>query len=251
MVSKTGKRPQRKRRTQRKRKAPTNRTLAKRIKFVENNLIELKWRDGFATAIQPWGWSPNLGSQVNTHFTPIAQGDQPYERNGDMIHTTSFQVRFSVYCPRGERSNTYLRVIIFWDRQPNMANNGLFTSGGDNTALLEDASTTAPLYLAPINYLAIDRYDILYDKTYRMDTLSRASNSNPAPPGVQDEISAFNQGLIKHIKVRTSRKVKYGNANAGYPVTNALHVAWISNIASSINEAPIVTYCARLYYKDA
>lgn len=247
MTSKGRNRPVRRRRT-RKRKAPTNKTLAKRIKFVENNLIELKFRDATQT-IKPWGLTSNAANNVNTHFTPIAQGDQPYQRTGDMIHTTSFQLRFSVYCPRGERSNTYLRCIVYWDKQSNLADCGLGTGiSGDNTALLDTSTSTPPIYLAFLNFLAIDRYDILYDKTYRMDSLAAASWSNNQP---SDETASFNQGLIKHVKVRTSRKVKFGNSSASYPVTNALHVAWFSNVDSSVNEAPQVTYTARLYYKDA
>lgn len=224
-------------------RGPTTKSLSKKVKNIENNLIELKWHDLYdAIEVARASVFPNY------HLTAISQGDQPFQRNGNIINTTSVQIRFSAFCPRGERLGTHLRVIVYWDRQSNQLDNAI---SGTAVSLLDNTgggiNTT---WLTPINYNAIDRFDILYDRTFTMQSLSRASNSNPAPPGVQDETAAYNERIFKKIILKTHRKVKYGSETATFPISNALKVAFMSNIPGA-DEAPEIELFARVYFKDA
>lgn len=224
-------------------KGPTTKTLSKKIRNIENNIIELKWHDlydAFEVA--------RLATFPAYHLTSIAQGDEPFNRNGNKLVTTSVQLRFSIYCPRGQRTGTTLRCIIFWDRQSN--SNGLTPTTSIQPYGLLDNTAGAPGFLCPYNYNAVDRYSVIYDKTWVLQSLGRASNSNPAPPGVQDETSAYNQMMTKFIKLKTSRIVKYGTNAATFPVTNALYALFLSDVPGA-DEAPEIEFCSRVYYRDA
>lgn len=222
-----------------KKKAPTTKALDKKIKNIENNIIELKWFDVYdASEIV------RSGTESLYHITPIAQGDQPYNRNANQVSATSLLCRYSVILPVGQRTPCYMRCIVFWDRQANVQP-APATTGSVTTGLLH-TSTGAPNYLAFYNYRAKERYTVLYDKVFKIDQIG----TKDFDTGTGNEESALNQGYVDNFYIKLNRSIKWGDESGTFPITNALYVYFTSNVAGA-DEAPDVQFNARLYYKDA
>lgn len=222
-----------------KKKPATVKSLEKKVNHIANDLIELKWTDDYlANAI-------TTTTGRNFHMTDIAQGDQPYERNGNQITPTSLQCRYSVYTPVGQRTPAYLRCIVFWDRQANAADNQLLTVSGGEMALLHNA-VVSDGYLAPFNYRAKERFTVLYDKTHKIE--QSTVNRFDVATGAVNQTN--NSGIHNNFYIKLGRQVKYKDQTATFPITNALHVVFVSSVSGN-DEAPLVTFGARMYYKDA
>jgi len=212
----------------------TKKLMAK-LNEIENTLMETKWFDSY-----------DLTESIRTspaslyHITPVAQGDQPYNRNGDQLAITDIQLRWSATIPvAGVAVPAFLRRIIFVDRQANMTAPSAFTTGGDQSALLETVITGVPAFLAPFNYLAKDRYRILSDKTFKFNNLNAMAGATFISP-LHEELNLKIQPL----------RVKYGSSAATYPVTNSVFVYFMSSVVAAV-DAPDLQFSSRILFKDA
>jgi len=224
----------RNRNKQKKTRNVTTQQLLGKIQEIENTLMETKWFDEFddAMAIQT---SPG----ANNSFCKVAQGDQPFERNGDQISPIEIQVRFSCRSPQIMVAPAFLRVIIYCDKQSNMADNALFTTGGNQNALLETVITGVPAYLAPYNHLAKDKYIVYFDKVYAISQPGESGGAATYKP-IQDVI---------RIKLGSMR-IKFGSSAATFPITNCFKAGLVSS-QTGATVCPVVELSTRVLFKDS
>jgi len=220
--------------------------LLRKIEEIERDIIETKWFDAYDAAE-----SIRTSPASNYHVTPIAQGDQPFQRNGDQIAAFRLEMRWSCFTPSGQRTPAWLRRIVYIDKQSNMVDNPVFTTGGNQNALLETAITGVPAYLAPFNYLARDRYRILSDQIFQIRQIAPSQFSNPGVGTPNTETAAYNMPLHEVFGMALgSVRIKYGSNTATFPITNAIKIAFVSSVVG-VDEAPVVQLTTRLFYRDA
>lgn len=223
-----------------KRKGPSNKTLNKKIKHIENNLIELKWFDVFRASTDA------TVAGVQDYLTAIPQGDTALTRTGNVIAPTSVQCRITLFSSNTQlNADQRVRYIVFWDRQANGAVPVL--TGGPTTQSLLDIGTITDPTLCPRNYNTIERFKILKDK---LVTLTPQIALRTTLTGANDDLVTsmpVTKTFIHHIKL--SRMVKYNDAAAGIAsaVTNALHFCFLTDLASSGG----LQAGFRVYFKDA
>lgn len=215
-------------------KAPTNKALNTKIKRVENNLIELKYKDVLNTA----SLIPVAGLLVNgMNFTSIGVFPQ---RSGLEINATSLSIKGSIVSDIDNLSPSRVRMIVFWDR---VANGAVPVLAGDN-GLLENNVVTNLVY-SPRNYKTLDRYKILLDEIM---ILNPATNLTVAA-GVTTQVLQVEKEIVKYVKL--SRTMKYDGTAGDITdsTTNTINVAFFGDQATAASQA---TYTGgmRLYYKD-
>lgn len=216
-----------------KKKAPSNKTLNKKIKHIENSFMELKFNDTFAA-------NQNLAAAGGIFYlTDVAQGDTASDRTGNEIFPTSVQVRIQMFNDAASVVTTNMRVILFWDRQPNGANPTVV--GASTTQSLLDTGVITDVMLAPRNFNTIDRYKILQDRTYTID---------PQEKNIANTAYLV-QGKYIHIQQKLNRLVKYNNTSAAITaaVSNALHLVFYTDPTNA--NPGSVSIAARLYYRDS
>lgn len=218
-----------------KKKGPSNKSLNKKIKHIENNLMELKFLDTNS------GVTPSIAG-VSDYLSGLAQGDTASLRQGNIINPTSIQIRATMFTDIDTLSISQIRVILFWDRQPNGAAPVL--SGASTTQSLLDTGVVTNPILSPRNFNTIERYGILWDKVVQL---------NPNVPllvagGATTQVVQVGKFLSKVIHL--SRLVKYNNTSAAITasVSNALHCAFFTNLAADV---AIINLGYRLYYRDS
>lgn len=227
------------RRRNTKRSGPTTKTLAKKIKHIENDLIELKFLD-ITTALV----NVPLAGTLQL-LTGIQLGDTASTRNGNVVWPTSIQMRVAINADPLRLLATRVRSILFWDRQSNGLNPMLV--GPSNSNSLLDTTVVLDTTLAPRNYNTISRYTILMDKTIVINPIV-ASTTTPAT-GIVTRVIPIQHRITKiH---RLNRKVKYdgGGPFVDDIVTNALFIAHFTDAV--IGSDPDLEAGYRLYYKDA
>lgn len=218
-------------------KAPSNKSLNRKIKNITNNLIELKYID-----IAPTGLViPNTGLLINQ--MSFADNVAPF-RNDLEISSTSLSMKgfIGTTNPPGITRPTRVRMMVFWDRQPNGANAVL---AGDN-GLLENNVVTQ-LIFSPRNYKTIHRYTILHDELLLL-TPQVVGNFTPAS-GITSTVLPVNRMLSYYWKL--SRQMKFDGVlkTIADVTTNSLNIAFFSSEAITSNQ-PTFTGGIRMYYKD-
>jgi len=222
-----------------KKKAPSNKSLNKKIKNIENNLIELKYKDVFnsATAI------PVTGLLINgMNFTSYDGGFAANpERSGNEIRATSLSIKGTIKTDFDNLDGARVRMIVFWDRQPNGANAVML---GDN-GLLQNNVVTNPVF-APRNYSTIDRYTILYDEIFAVTPQAGLT----VVAGVTTQVLEVNKIIDKYLKLSRQMKYDANNENAiTESVSNSINVMLIGDEATA-GEQATWTGGVRLYFKD-
>lgn len=237
-----------------KKRAPTNKTLNKRIKNIENNLIEMKAHD---SAFGPLSFQHDGVIIANQNYIP--SNISATGRIGNDINVSSMSCNLVVYASSAQFNHSQARCIVFWDRQANGDAPPLWVKYGDvfRDGLLDNSVTLSnDLWInAPYNIETHDRYTVLYDKTYNMvptvaQSVTYSGGPLPSDPeyGVATAFGAPAVVYRKHFKL--SRKIKYSNTDAGPDaiVSNAIYVAWITN---SDAYPCTVRGTIRLNYRDA
>lgn len=235
--SKTQRRPQRKYK-RKYNKGPTNKTLAKKIKHIENDLIELKWYDGY---VAPFNISV---AGIQNSLVQMAQGDTASTRTGNSIYTTSVQLRLSFQSIAASVAPVTIRVILFWDKQSNGANP--IPSGLDNSNSLLDTTLVTDTTIAPRNFNTIERYKIIWDKTFVINPV--LATTTVVATGAVSIVMPIYKVINKVIKVK--RNVKYDDPAGAITsiVTNNLAIAYFTDATANF---PQIEASYRLYYKDA
>lgn len=220
-------------------RGPTTKALAKKVKHIENDLMELKW---FDYAFGPTN-IPVAGLILEGHLL-ITQGDSVNTRTGNIINPTSLMVKLHLNPDSDNVQATRIRVVAFWDRQVNgvsptlvNVNNGLL----DNTTITDTTIT-------PRNYNTIDRYKIFYDKMFTFNPIMAESLTTAGAVQTVTTVVSLEKTIMKNWKL--NRKLKY-DANAGAMtdlVSNGVFVALFSDQGTNI---PQVTGGIRMYYRDS
>lgn len=237
---KSFKRPKR-RMSKRSRKGPTTKSLAKKVRKIENNLIELKWID-IALAATP---IPNgSGVTTNSWSFPV-QGDTAFTRNGNVINPTSFLMKLTLNTDPDLIEPCRVRVLVFWDRQ---CNGAVPTIQGINANGLLDDTVITDTTKSYRNLNTIERYTILSDKLYTFNPVLQLTTTLAGAVTTTTTVVALERTISARYKL--SRKIKL-DANAGAitdVVTNSLNVTIISDQAAN---QPEVIGSFRMYYRDA
>lgn len=224
------KRVKRSKRKTHKKKVPTNKQLATRIKRIENQ-EELKYVDYYTSTV----WD-NPGFIVSP-FTLIAQGDDFDNRMGEEVTAKRLEFMYNVYQTTSNVSHLRYRVIVGWDLQANGAAPGIYTSISGLVNGAFDDSTISSAFLSPINYRTKQRYHILYDK-YKVMPIFQP-NATASSNG-----RSFKKTIMLH-----NAKVKYSSSSASITAMSSRNLfIFVICQASS--------FCAfnlgaRVYYTDA
>lgn len=220
-------------RRQSKTKAPTNKSLNKKIKHIENNLIELKHIDLFNA-----GTAATVAG-VTEFLLPLGQGDTNILRNGNNIVPSSIQAKLQLFSDSLNVATSNIRCIIFWDRQCNGAAPILTGAGG----LLDVSVITDPTQ-APLNYDSIHRYKVIFDKIYQIVP--------QVPLTVVAGTTTSVVQIIKQVNIyrKLGRQVKFSGTGATIAsvLTNSLNVAYFTDNNTT---APLFQSAFRTYFRDA
>lgn len=218
---------------QKRRKVPTNRTLNQKIKKIQSR-EELKHRDTLISQTVD-GTGSTLALLNGVPQSAGAETD--ITRVGNDITATSIQWRLRYNNVAAQLGSVTMRMLVFWDQQPNGA--------APTAATLLDGTTVTSLTLAPYHRDYQKRYKILHDSVVTI-TPQAVQAFTPATGATTALVP---QIVYRHAKRQLARTVKYiGNgATVASIGTNSLYAMWISNVAADL---PTVTAGFRLYFKD-
>lgn len=149
-----------------------------------------------------------------TLLSAINQGTTQNDMVGDncTIVSNLFRIRIT---PNATSQMNYLRVMIIRDRQPNGA-----------APVQADIIETATDVLSALTDLNAERFKVLFDKTYTVDTDANGSQVD---------------------KVFRRMKFKYTAQSSGDVRTNAV---WLVMLSNDVTDGPLVSYYNRLRFKD-
>lgn len=222
-----------------KRKVPTNKSLNRKIKRIQND-IELKYRDVYSAS------TDITTTAALTLLNGLSQGDTTITRTGGQVRLTSVHIKGTVTADPANLSSDQYRMMLVWDGQTNGA---APTLSGNVTSILDVTTITDPL-IAPYNYSAMDRFKILMDK--RVIINRRVVADNDPATGATTEYQAIVKPFNKKFKL--GRIVRYAvNSSTGTITdisTNSLYFIVVGNVApASVN--PSIQFSSRIYFKDA
>lgn len=204
----------------------TNKTLDRKIRNIENNLMELKYKDH--TIATPGFIIPATGSLTN-EFNFVSSGDGPSNRQGNVINPTSLQVRlFFLF-----QSADVTRYMLVWDRQ---ANGAVFSLAGTPDSLL-DNTVALSTFVSPRNYNTIDRFKILED------TYIEHTQYVPSTPVSNNRVFERNYKL--------SRKIKFDALDTTTDITNVVSNCLYVVLLTANGADTLVTASFRMYYRDS
>lgn len=211
-----------------KKKVPTNKQLAGRIKRIEHE-VELKHDDGFAN-----NQSFDLAGLLYGPM-PIAQQSSEITRIGNEVVAKYANIRFFINTNAAVPVNR-MRFIAFIDRQSNGTLPTLLASINPTLALLDDLTVTDTT-LAFFNENTKERYGILKDKIWV---------SNQIVTGVGMQLY-YDYKFNLH-----NMKVKYGDGTlvATNLVSKQIYYCWISSSATASATKPAVFLAHRWLYAD-
>jgi len=212
-------------------------TVNKKVKKLAD-MIEVKRVDTFFNAVVANDGTSRL------LMNGIAVGTGALNRIGNEVIVTSVQFRAHIIANTLSVDPTRLRCIVFWDRQANDANPATATFVSSQNSLLDGAVITVP-QIMPYNYFAMDRYRVIYDKTFTLNPKVVSQSSITGGQTTTDEVGPVSLSFKKKIKL--NRRVKYNGAAGDITdiQTNSLFAVFYAV------EDPTLQFGARVYYKDA
>lgn len=214
--------PVKKRKFQRKKKAPTNKNLARRVRKLER-APELKYKDVNST-VAPTA----AGTAVAALF--IAQGDDFNQRIGEEVNLmyVNYKIRYAI---ASGTTGIIWRTMLVWDKQ----NNGIgpiFLASSSLTEGLLDDTTITNTTLSPHNYRTKQRYQVLYDQTHI---------SNPQEPTCERTMY-----MRKNFKFH-GMKIKYSGSGGTIAELPSRELFWVH---FSPGASVSVTFTSRTWYTD-
>lgn len=226
-----------------KQRVPTNKALNKKIKNIENNLIELKFNDFNAASTQL-----TTAYSLSSAAVLMASGAAEEQRDGNIINPTSLLIRMKYLSDVNSLSSQSIRWLVFWDRQPNGAVPTIMGATGvlDNTLITDGM-------LAPHNFDTNKRFKIIYDKVHTFNQYGQrissiTNNTSATATDTATQLIQMSKYVSKYFKL--NRQVKYSDngATIASVVTNSLIMAWVTDATSN---GPFIEFGARLYYRDS
>jgi len=237
-----------------KRKAPSNKALSKKIKHIENDLIELKFYDESNT-FSGFTSTPTVATNYYC-LNNLQQGDTVNTRNGNKIWPTSLQLKYVIVNNALLIGPSVARVLVIWDNQANGAStlynvNGSFTFFGPIGVL--DNSVITDIRIMPRAYESQKRYKILYDKIHvlrppSVDVYSITNNTSATATMTGTAVIDTEVVVRKTIKLGRQMIYQDGTTNISSIQKGALSIMMLSDQASNGLTGLSGT---RLYFKDA
>lgn len=195
------------RRTMRKR-APTNRTLNKKIKKIQSHQENKQF---FVDQTNVNLTSAAVDIQA---LSEIEVGDTNINRDGEFVTATSIQWRGRFTPATSNAVSQCVRHIVFWDLQ---SNSTVLTA---STLLLEDPLNVYSSYLTQG---VSPRFKVLHDKIYNL-----VYTSETAAPAINCRVA------INKKKKSFSRKITWNTAaSAAVPASNALYSMVMTDAATN------------------
>lgn len=226
-------------------------STAKRVRNVERKLRsevrkeEVKWLD---TNQNPTAL--NQTTNLTQLLNGVAQGDEPYQRQGNTITSTSLMVKANVYAfPVGVNLGVPQRVrfMIVWDSQSNGSAPQL--NGNTNTNSILDDSVITDLTLAPYNRSNSNRYRMIYDKLifFPIQIATPGGTTYTYESGNGDSKTGL---FILNKKFKLGRLIKYrsNGPNIGDIASNSIYIYIFTNFNTNTNM--FATYGTRFNFKD-
>lgn len=203
------------------------------------NAIEEKFIDNFTSAAIPGtaGSPQGLLHLCSESGQDVGSADA---RIGSEFINKRIECRF--YVASGTTGGVdypcNIRVIMFWDRNPNGVAPPLYTATtGNNIYGLLDNSTIPSLVYAPQSKHQMKRFKILYDETIHMEPTNTSSNT---------------YGFVNRVIKKNLRNVKTKQLNTATDTiaditANALWIYFVTDCGASTASAQIGT---RIYFTD-
>lgn len=215
-----------KRRRPQKKRGPTTKQLATRIKKLEHT-EELKYIDYLDTAAL-------AVAGTNKCYSLLGQGDDFNQRIGEetRVKYLNCHLRFT---KAASANSSQIRIILYWDMATDGLGPTLLASSFIGAGLLDDTFITTKI-MSPHNYRTSDRYKILYDKTIYL---------NP------DSSSVVINRMIKINRKLGGAKIKY--ADSGSTVTSivsrALNMCFFAD-SSAVTDVTVYN-STRVWFTDS
>jgi len=170
-------------------------------------------------------------SGVVTLINGVGQGDDTTQRQGRQITMRRLELRLQCRQDQLNGDSGYvLRMVIAYDRQAT----GVSATAGT----ILDLSTIGQGHIAPINYQNIQRYEILYDKSFTVN----------ATAGI---VGAFdNQILYKTVIMDLNHVVRYIGTGATISSINSGSLNVLLTAGGYITNSPDAFFGARVYFSD-
>lgn len=235
MQKKLGKTKGRKKRVVKKKKQPRLKNLARDIKKIEDELIELKWVDELNTNSGTPITNAGYGFTVNN----FAEGNTVNTRVGQRIYMTSLQLKYSLYINTANLGTQITRILVVLDKAHN-GNLSSFDAAPLGEAGLLDNTTIAAPSLMPRAYVMRYRYRVLYDKIHVLNPhWENATGTAVLQCGLH---------VTKNIRLGVNATYSDATSSIASLLKNAISLFAITDSSSN---GPTVQIATRLYFKDA
>lgn len=211
--------------------------LDKKISRVLND-SDLKYNDVYF-AEAGVGTTPEF-----TLLNGIANGVTDDDRLGDKIRMTSLQFRMTIRNNIDASLINQVRIMVVRDRQANGTVPTYANSPSSGLAILNNAVITAQQY-APYMHEASNRFKIYYDKTVVLNPMYvEEFNVSTGETTAVGEVEVY---LSRYIKLGTIVKYSGTTVTSSSIATNSL---WMVIVSNNNTNSPLITWGARVYYKD-
>jgi len=224
-------------------KHPTIKSVNTKIHHLAMK-TEVKWAD-YAWGGTAYDANPYLMGPLNA---PYYAGLPQVARTNNWINNSSLQLRIvgKMYAAALNEQSQQLRIIVFWDRQPNAAAPTILGTPSGAAPLdqsLLDTTSLGSDIVIPRNQTTIERYTILYDQTHVFNFTCYDSN-NMIPIANTKYIPIF---------IKLGRKTLFNqttNVDQRVFNTNALWAVALTGTSSGSGTPMTITGASRVYFKD-
>jgi len=167
-------------------------------------------------------------------FFPTRTGNNYTDREGDRSEIVSILFKYTIENGSAQSNNAndnqYVRIVLYWDSQPNNAVPG----GALPLLALTPLANPEPQYT--------QRFKILYDKVMYICGGLAAAGAAPELEGYHDKYYAGNVSLVSAYT---------GNAGSIADIqTGALNLLVLGDTAVVANENPTINYTCRCRFKS-
>lgn len=176
------------------------------------------------------------------------EGTDLTERVGRKIWMRNLRIKgilaLSAYDGTVEIGDQLVRLVVFLDKQTNK-----LSTATPNMVFDTSTGTTAPPILFPTSTANFGRFSVLYDKTFRLNQNSYASEDGTADKMGGAIIRPFKIKInLKNLEVNFATTTGIGQISD--IIDNSIRVAAMCYKANSDTRKPTLTYHSRLSFTD-
>lgn len=208
--------------------------LTKAVKRIEGE-AELKWVDEYSAGTPV----SNAGILVNIPLSPApVLGDGVNNRQGNAIQMTSWHIKALFLNNPSPVDPTRIRCLVVVDKE--------FDGVPPTLLNVLDTTTIADLTIAPRNHNLIDRFKILYDKTFYLQ------------PAVIFDVdiagtttAVIRRGKMINIFLKIRHKIQFvSSTGTTLDLTGYVPLFYAVSDRAPLTTEPIMTFSGRVMYKD-